>query len=302
MQESRDGSGRIEGALDHFRQAAVRPRMRTLDLPDVGPVPIIGQGTWRMGEDATRRSVETEALRTGVELGLTVIDTAEMYGEGATESFLGDALAGMRDDVVLVSKAYPQNAGRGRLERACEASLKRLRTDRLDLYLLHWRGSVPLAETVQGMEALKEAGKVRAWGVSNLDLKDMEELAAAGGEGCATNQVLYNVTRRGPEFDLFPALAKRGLPIMAYSPVEQGRLPAGGALQAVADRHGATAYQVALAWVVRKAGVFAIPKASDLAHVRQNCAAGDLALTPQDLAEIDAAFPPPLRAASLEIL
>ena len=276
--------------------------MRTLNLPDIGPVPTLGQGTWRLGEDESFRSAEVEALRTGVELGLTVIDTAEMYGEGATESFLGEALVGLRDEIVLVSKAYPQNAARGRLERACEASLKRLRTDRLDLYLLHWRGSVPLAETVEGMEALKRAGKIRAWGVSNLDLEDMDELRVAGGSGCATDQVLYNVTRRGPEFDLFPALATRAIPAMAYSPVEQGRLPGGGALQAIADRHGVTPHQIALAWVVRSGEVFAIPKAADVAHVRQNRTAADLTLTAQDLAEIDAAFPPPRRSTTLEML
>lgn len=276
--------------------------MRTLRLPEIGPVPLIGQGTWNMGEVASQRETETEALRTGVELGLTVIDTAEMYGDGATESFLGQALAGLRERVILVSKAYPHNAARGRLEQACEASLKRLRTDRLDLYLLHWRGSVPLAETVESMEGLKRTGKIRAWGVSNLGLDDMDELGSAGGANCATDQVLYNVTRRGPEFDLLPALAERSVPVMAYSPVEQGRLPHGGALQAVADRHCVTAYQIALAWAVRGTNVLAIPKAASTVHVRQNRDALDLALTAKDLAEIDAAFPPPTRATRLEML
>lgn len=276
--------------------------MQTLNLPDVGSVPLIGQGTWHMGEDTSRRKAEMEALRTGVELGLTVIDTAEMYGDGATETFVGEALVGLRDQVVLVSKAYPQNAGRGRLKRACEASLKRLRTDRLDLYLLHWRGAVPFAETIDGMEGLKRAGKIRAWGVSNLDLADMDELAAAGGADCATDQILYNVTRRGPEFDLLPALAERGVPAMAYSPVEQGRLPSGGALQAVAERHGVTAHQVALAWAVRSANVMAVPKAADAAHVRQNRDALDLVLGAEDIAEIDGAFSPPKRASPLEML
>lgn len=276
--------------------------MKTLDVPGLGPLPLIGQGTWRMGESLARRQAETEALRTGIELGLTVVDTAEMYGDGATESFLGEALAGVRDKVVLVSKAYPQNAGRGRLERACEASLKRLRTDRLELYLLHWRGAVPLAETVEGMEALKQAGKIRAWGVSNLDLADMDELAAAGGCACATDQILYNVTRRAPEFDLIPALAKRGVSVTAYSPVEQGRLPARGALKAVADRHGATPHQVALSWAIRSGAVLAIPKAADAAHVRQNRGALDLTLTADDLATIDADFPSPMRATRLEML
>lgn len=276
--------------------------MKTLDLPGLGPVPLIGQGTWYMGESPARRQAETQALRTGIELGLTVVDTAEMYGDGATEAFLGEALAGVRGQVVLVSKAYPQNAGRGRLERACEASLKRLRTDRLELYLLHWRGSTPLAETVEGMEALKQAGKIRAWGVSNLDLADMDELAAAGGGACATDQVLYNVTRRGPEFDLIPQLTKRGVPVTAYSPVEQGRLPQRGALQTIAERHGVTTHQVALSWVIRSGAVLAIPKAGDVVHVRQNRAALDLVLTADDLAVIDADFPPPARPTRLEML
>ena len=276
--------------------------MREVILPGGDRVPALGQGTWRMGERPERRAAEIAALRTGVELGMTMIDTAEMYGDGAAESLIGEAVIDLRDEVFLVSKAYPQNGGRGRLERACEASLKRLRTDRLDLYLLHWRGSIPLAETVEGMEALRTAGKIKAWGVSNLDLDDMDELARAGGEACATDQVLYNVGRRGPEFDLFPALAKRGVSIMAYSPVEQGQLPTRGALQATADRHGATPYQVALAWVMRAPGVFAIPKAGDVAHVRENRGAADLQLTPEDLAAINAEFPPPTRRTRLEML
>lgn len=265
-------------------------------------VPALGQGTWRMGEDASRRQAETEALRTGVELGMTMVDTAEMYGDGETERFLGEALDGLRDQVFLVSKAYPQNAGRGRLERACEASLRRLKTDRLDLYLLHWRGSVPLAETVEGMEALRSAGKIGAWGVSNLDAADMDELFRAGGGACATDQVLYNLTRRGPEFDLLPALQARGVPLTAYSPVEQGRLLRSEALAAVAERHEATPAQAALAWMLRRPDVVAIPKAADEAHVRENRRAADLALTPEDLAEIDAAFPPPARKTPLEML
>ena len=275
--------------------------MRDVVLPGDVRIPALGQGTWRMGERPDRRAAEIDALRTGVELGMTLIDTAEMYGDGATESLLGEALAGLRDEVFLVSKAYPQNAGRGRLERACEASLKRLRTDRLDLYLLHWRGSAPLAETVEGMEALRAAGKIAAWGVSNLDLDDMDELARAGGDACATNQILYNIGRRGPEFDLLPALADRGVSVMAYSPVEQGRLSTTGALKVVAERHGATPYQVALAWVMRAPGVCAIPKAADVAHVRENRAAADLQLTPEDLAAIDADYPPPTRKTRLDM-
>ena len=276
--------------------------MRMSSFPDGTPVPAMGQGTWNMGENRARRAAETEALRAGIDLGMTLIDTAEMYGEGATEQWLGEALAGLRDKVYLVSKVYPHNAGGKKLERACEASLKRLKTDRLDLYLLHWMGSIPLHETVEGMEALKVAGKIRAWGVSNLDLSDMEDLQRAGGQGCATDQVIYNVTRRGIEFDLLPALEKQMIPVMAYSPVEQGRLPKSGALAAVAARHGVSIYQAALAWVLRHPHVIAIPKAADARHVRENRAAADLKLTTQDLAEIDAAFPPPRRKMSLEML
>ena len=292
----------IGGAPGSLARPIHSDAMKTLDLPGLGLVSVIGQGTWRMGEAAQRRRAETDALRLGVELGMTVIDTAEMYGDGATESFLGEALVGLRDEVTLVSKVYPQNAGRGRIEKACEASLKRLRTDRLDLYLLHWRGSVPLAETVEGMEALRRTGKIRAWGVSNLDPHDMQELGAAGGAACATDQVLYNLTRRGPEFDLLPALAAAGVPVTAYSPVEQGRLPRAGALGRIAERHGVTAFQVALAWAVRDGTVLAIPKAADAAHVRDNYAAADLRLSGEDLAELDAEFPPPKRATPLAML
>ena len=276
--------------------------MRVVTLPGGDQVPAIGEGTWRMGEDPRGKKAEAEALQVGIELGMTLIDTAEMYGDGATESFLGETLGGLRQQVFLVSKVYPQNAGRDRLERACDVSLKRLRTDWLDLYLLHWRGPIPLAETVEGMEALKAAGKIRAWGVSNLDTAYMEELIRAGGQACATDQVLYNVTRRGPEFDLLPMLERSAIPVMAYSPVEQGNLPATGALQTVAERHGVTAYQVALAWVTRSPGVIAIPKASDIKHVRENRAAAELQLSPEDLNEINAAYPPPARKTRLAML
>lgn len=200
--------------------------MRTVTLPDHAEVSALGQGTWRMGEDPRRREQEIAALHAGVDLGMTLIDTAEMYGDGATEDLVGEALAGVRDQVFLISKVYPQNAGRGRLEKACEASLKRLKTDRLDLYLLHWRGSVPLAETIEGMNALVQAGKIRRWGVSNFDHADMEQLFRAGGQACATDQILYNVTERGAEFDLFPLLNRNLIPVMAYSPIGQGALPA----------------------------------------------------------------------------
>lgn len=255
-----------------------------------------------MGEDARLRRQEIAALRNGVELGMTLIDTAEMYGDGATETLVGEALAGLRERVFLVSKVYPHNAGRSRIERACEASLRRLKTDFLDLYLLHWRGSVPLAETVEGMEALIKAGKIRRWGVSNLDREDMEQLFREGGQACATNQVLYNITERGAEFDLLPQLAQRHIPTMAYSPVGQGRLPNSPALASVAKRHGVTPFQVALAWVLRDPMVIAIPKAGAPAHVEANRRALDLQLTEADLAAIDEDFPPPKRKVPLAML
>lgn len=276
--------------------------IRSVTFPDEMPIPALGQGTWRMGEDARRRKQEIAALRAGVDLGMTLIDTAEMYGDGATETLLGEALSDVRDQVFLVSKVYPQNAGRGRIERACEASLRRLKTDCLDLYLLHWRGSIPFAETVEGMEALVAAGKIRRWGVSNLDRADMDELFRAGGEACATNQILYNVTERGAEFDLLPRLKDRHIPTMAYSPVGQGRLPDSPALSTIAKRHGVTPFQVALAWVLRDPMVIAIPKAADAAHLNDNRRALDLVLTAEDFAAIDADFPPPSRKTRLAML
>jgi diketogulonate reductase-like aldo/keto reductase len=255
-----------------------------------------------MGEDSRQRKQEIEAVRAGIDLGMGLIDTAEMYGDGAAEQLLGEALNGVRDRVFLVSKVYPQNSGRGRIEKACEASLRRLNTGHLDLYLLHWRGGVSLAEVVEGMEALAAAGKIRRWGVSNLDAGDLEELFRAGGEACATDQVLYNITERGVEFDLLPLLAKRGIPTMAYSPIGQGRLPESPALSAIAERHEASVFEVALAWVLRDPTVIAIPKAADLAHVEANRRALDLHLTAEDLAAIDAEFPPPARKTRLAML
>ncbi len=275
--------------------------MRQVTMPDGTAYPVLGQGTWRMGEDRSRSREEQAALLAGLDLGMTLVDTAEMYGDGATETFLGSALAGRRGEVILVSKAYPQNASRRRLPDACEASLRRLKTDYLDLYLLHWPGNVPLGETIEAMTALQRAGKIRAWGVSNFDVEDMEMLARAGGEACATNQVLYNVTRRGPDFDLAPWMAARAMPLMAYSPVEQGRLPSGGALQSIAARYRATPMQVALAWTIR-AGAFAIPKAATLAHIKENHAAADLVLSDEDLAAVDAEYRPVRRKQALAML
>ncbi|PAL19386.1 aldo/keto reductase [Sphingopyxis sp. GW247-27LB] len=262
----------------------------------------MGQGTWKMGERAERRSDEIAALRAGVELGMTLIDTAEMYGDGAAESLICEALGSVRGQLFLVSKAYPQNASRSRLAGACEASLKRLGTDRLDLYLLHWRGSVPLTETVEALEALKSAGKIRHWGVSNLDTDDMDELVAAGGGGCVTDQILYNLVRRGPELDLLPWLSDHKIPVMAYSPVEQGRLSTHPALDKIAAEVGATPVQVALSWTLRHDGLIAIPKASSVAYVRENRAAAHIVLSDAQLATLDAAFPRPRDRRPLEML
>jgi len=271
-------------------------------LPGGETVSALGQGTWMMGERRDRRADEIAALRTGVEMGMTLIDTAEMYGEGAAETLIQEALGDRRDDIFIVSKAYPQNAGGDRLGKACEASLRRLGTDRIDLYLLHWRGSVPLAETVEAMEALRATGRIRHWGVSNLDIGDMEELVAAGGGSCVTDQILYNLGRRGPEHDLLPWLDARGIAAMAYSPVEQGRLVQNRTLSRIADRVGATPVQVALAWLLRRPGLIAIPKAASAAHARENAAAADLRLDEDALAAIDAAFPLATAPQPLEML
>jgi diketogulonate reductase-like aldo/keto reductase len=272
-------------------------------LPSGEVVPVLGQGTWQMAEDPSRRKQEIEALRLGIELGMTLIDTAEMYGEGAAEELVGEAIAKQRDRVFLVSKVYPHNASRRGVVQACERSLKRLGTDRLDLYLLHWRGGVPLEETVAGFEELRRSGKIRHWGVSNFDTHDMKELVQiADGGRCATNQVLYNVTRRGPEFDLIPWMAQHQMPLMAYSPIEQGRLPRSGALQAIATKHEASPFQIALAWLRQQPGVIAIPKAGSLDHVRNNHQALQIRLDPDDLQVINAEFPPPARKCPLEMI
>jgi diketogulonate reductase-like aldo/keto reductase len=272
-------------------------------LPSGEAVPVLGQGTWQMAEDPSRRKQEIEALRLGIELGMTLIDTAEMYGEGAAEELVGEAIAKQRDRVFLVSKVYPHNASRRGVVQACERSLKRLGTDRLDLYLLHWRGGVPLEETVAGFEELRRSGKIRHWGVSNFDTHDMKELVQiADGARCATNQALYNVTRRGPEFDLIPWMARHQMPLMAYSPIEQGRLPRSGALQAIATKHEASPFQIALAWLRQQPGVIAIPKAGSPDHVRDNHRALQIRLDPDDLQVIDAEFPPPARKRPLEMI
>jgi diketogulonate reductase-like aldo/keto reductase len=276
--------------------------MRNIELPGGEQVPCLGQGTWMIGDRKDRRDAEIAALRAGIDLGMTLIDTAEMYGDGASETLVAEAIAGRRDEVFLVSKAYPQNASLARLPRSCEASLRRLGTDRLDLYLLHWRGNVPLAETVEAMRELQRAGKIQHWGVSNLDTNDMQELVDAGGADCVTDQILYNLTRRGPEHDLLPWLDAHGIAVMAYSPVEQGGLPGNRKLEALASNLGVTAAQLALAWVLRQPGMIAIPKASTVDHVRENRAAADLALDEAILAQLDAVFPTPSERRPLEML
>ncbi len=278
--------------------------IRTVALPDGTAVPALGQGTWHMGEARGDRAAEAAALRLGIELGMTLLDTAEMYAGGGAEEVVAEAIAGQRDRVFLVSKVSPHNASRQGVAIACERSLRRLRTDRIDLYLLHWRGAVPLAETLAGFAALREAGKILRWGVSNFDPDDMTELAGLpGGRDCATDQVLYNLDARGAEFDLLAWCAARKLPVMAYSPVGQGgKLLRHAALRRVAGRHAATPARVALAWTLRRPGIISIPKAADAAHVRDNAAAADLALTKEDLAELDAAFPPPRGKRPLEML
>jgi diketogulonate reductase-like aldo/keto reductase len=277
--------------------------IRTIKLPSGEAIPVLGQGTWGMAENAGRREDEIAALRLGLDLGMTLIDTAEMYANGGAEELVGKAIAGRRNEVFLVSKVLPNHATRHGTIAACEGSLRRLRTDRLDLYLLHWRSSVPLEETLNAFAALVHAGKIRYWGVSNFNVSDMEEVVSLpGGRSVATDQVLYNLTRRGIEYDLLPWCRQRSLPIMAYSPIEQGRLLSHPVLQSVATRHDATPSQVALAWVLRQNGLNAIPKAGTLAHVRENRAALDMHLTKQDIAMLDRAFPPPSRPQPLEML
>jgi len=277
--------------------------MKTVTFPDGETVPALGQGTWNMGDHASKRAEEIATLREGLDAGATLIDTAEMYGDGASESLIGEALAGRRDDAFLVSKVYPHNASRAGVVAACERSLKRLKTDRLDLYLLHWRGSFPLAETIAGFEQLVDAGKIRNWGVSNFDADDMTELSdIKGGNACAVNQVLYNLSRRGIEWDLIPWAQNRRVPIMAYSPIEQARLTKHVGLTQLAASLGVTPGALALAWVLDRDGIIAIPKTSTRAHFRDNLKCLDITLTPEIRAALDQLFPPPKRAMRLEML
>src|SRR5581483_2339537 len=277
--------------------------VRTTKLPSGEAVPVLGQGTWGLGEGKHSRDEEIKALRLGLDLGMSLIDTAEMYGDGAAEQLVGDAIHGRRDEVFIVTKVLPQHATRTGTIAACEHSLRRLRSGYIDLYLLHWRESVPLQETLDGFNELLDLGKIRYWGVSNFDVDDMEELLALPtGDQVATDQVLYNLTRRGIEYDLLPWCHERNIPVMAYSPIEQGRMLHHPELKRIAARHKVTPAQVALAWVLRQDGIIAIPRAGLPEHVRENRAALDVHLTDRDFAELDRAFPPPTRKVPLETL
>lgn len=278
-------------------------RVRSVPLHSGEKIAALGQGTWHFAESPERRAEEIASIRLGIDLGMTVIDTAEMYGDGAAEALVGEAIAGRRGDVFLVDKVLPHHATREGTVRACEASLDRLGVDHIDLYLLHWRGRIPLVETIEGFAELEQRGMIRYWGVSNLDTDDMKELSGVpGGDEVQTNQILYNLTRRGPEYALLPWLSQHGIPTMAYSPIEQGRLLDHPALQPIARRHDATPAQIALAWVLHHDGVIAIPRAGTPSHVRENAAARDIELTADDFHDLDHAFPPPTRPRPLEVL
>lgn len=283
-------------------------RTQTIQLPDGTTLPAIGQGTWYMGEKKSSRAEEVRALRSGIDQGMTVIDTAEMYAEGGAEEVTGEAISGCRDDVFLVSKVYPHHADRKQMVNACERSLSRLGTDRLDLYLLHWRGGVPLEETVQAMEQLKQSGKILRWGVSNLDTQDMEELwNISGGKHCMVNQVLYHAASRGIEHDLLPWMRERHVPVMAYCPLAQGgRLRAEllehSVIREIAHDRGISTSQIALSWVIRDGDVLAIPKAVQLDHVADNAAAMDVILTDDELTRLNEAFPAPEGKVPLDIV
>ena len=272
-------------------------------LPGGERVPALGQGTWHMGENRRHAADEAAALRLGIDLGMTLIDTAEMYGSGAAEEVVARAATGLRDSLFIVSKVYPHNASRTGLVAACERSLQRLRTDRIDLYLLHWRGSIPFAETLEGFERLLREGKIRHYGVSNFDRADIAEwVALKGGDTVAADQVLYNLSRRSPEWDLVPWCRERGIAIMAYTPLGQGSLLHDRTLAEIAHRRNATPAQVALAWLLRQQGMIVIPKAARLEHVRDNRGALDVVLTQEDLVALDRAFPPPRVKSSLGML
>lgn len=275
----------------------------TIKLVSGQQIPVLGMGTWQMGENAKNRQTEINALRHGLDLGLSLIDTAEMYGEGGAEEVIAQAIANRRESVFLVSKVYPHNASKQGAIAACERSLKRLKTDYIDLYLLHWRGSIPLAETLEAFQTLQQAGKIRSYGVSNFDVEDMEEVSQLkGGNAVVTNQVLYNLMRRGIELNLLPWCREHNIPIMAYSPIEQGRLLNNRTLNTLAQKRGVTAAQIALAWVLHQENVIAIPKSSRIDHLEQNFAALNLKLNADELAALDAAFPLPTKPVPLQMI
>ncbi|WP_343619860.1 aldo/keto reductase [Ralstonia sp.] len=277
--------------------------MEHVTLPNGERVPALGMGTWNMGDDRATRAEEIATLRLGLDLGLHLIDTAEMYGEGLSESLIGEAIAGRRDEVFLVSKVYPHNASRRGIAAACERSLRRLGTDRLDLYLLHWRGDVPFEETLEGLQALQREGKIRQYGVSNLDLSDLEEWwDTPGGDQTAVNQLLYNLSRRGIEWDVLPWLRDRRVPVMAYSPIEQARLVRYPKLVRFAQESGMTPAQVALAWLLANDDIIAIPKTGHRDRLRENIGALSHTLTAEQLATLDSLFPPPKGPRALEML
>ena len=277
--------------------------MKQVALTSGEKVPVLGMGTWNMGDRPATRAAELRSLRRGIELGMRLIDTAEMYGEGAAEELVGEAIDGHRDEVFLVSKVYPHNATARGTIAACERSLARLSTDRIDLYLLHWRGAVPFAETLKAFETLVAQGKIRHWGVSNLDCSDLAELVAVpGGDQLATNQVLYNLSRRGVEWDLLPWCGQHGIPVMAYSPMEQAVLLREPRLLALAAQTDRSAAQLALAWVLARDGVIAIPKSGNPAHVEENFAALERPLEADVLAALEIIFPPPKKATPLAML
>ncbi len=276
--------------------------MRSCNLPSGSAMPVFGLGTWRMGESAKRRSEELDALKYGLDLGYPMIDTAEMYGEGGAEEIVGDALSGRTSLPYIVSKVYPHNATRSGTIAACERSLKRMRIDRIDLYLLHWRGGARIEETFEAFHRLRDAGKIADFGVSNFDLDDMEDAARLDRGLNGSNQVLYCLSRRGPEFDLLPWMRKRSIPLMAYSPLDQGGLLRKASLKKLADEEGCTSAQLALAWLLAQPGVVTIPKSSSRDRVKENFGALDVKLSPQVLAELDRAFPPPKGKQPLEML
>ena len=277
--------------------------MKTVLLPSGERIPAFGQGTWNIGDSRATRAEEIATLRLGLDLGATLIDTAEMYGDGRSEQLIAEALAGRRDEAFIVSKVYPHNASKKGVAAACERSLKRLATDRIDLYLLHWRGDVPLAETMAAFQALQDAGKIRHYGVSNLDFADLRELwSVPGGATIATNQLLYNLTRRGIEFDLLPWLRQRRVPLMAYSPIEQARLLRHSGLLAFAKRHGMPPAQAALAWLLAKDDVIVIPKTGRREGLKENFGALEIKLSAEQLAELDRLFPPPTAPQPLQML